>query len=130
MLYAISGNAGWIVKPLMQDSTGWEMADFIVGRRENGAWKIFKNRRDGKFLEFLSVDAMNKYIQGYYDFSSTGVDVANIAFERLDNTNRGMFRVMVSRLIKEKNKSLIYKNDLDDWWCEREVDHDIIGGNS
>lgn len=106
--YAISGNAGWKVKPLSEDCTGWEMADFVFVNRDGG-YVLVKNRKDGTELEFLTPIVLLNYIQSYYDFSCYGVDVRNIVFHNLDMTNRGKFKLQIDVLRSKSNSNVKYK---------------------
>lgn len=107
--YAISGNAGWKVKPRYVDCTGWEMADFVFYHGENGEYILVKNRKDSDNLEFLTPFSLLTYIQSYYDFSCEGVDVHTIVFHNLDMTNRGQFKLQIDVLRSKSNRNVKYK---------------------
>ena len=85
-LYAVSGNAGWFVKPLNQDHIGWIDADFIFAVAENGTVKMAKNRKSGEDVEFLNVEAVINYMQEYYNFSSSGVELHKLYFVNISDS--------------------------------------------
>ena len=107
-LYAVSGNAGWKVKPIHLDQSGWVWADFIFGFRSNGVAVLLKNRCSGKILDFVSVTSMLNYIQNFYNYGCVGVDVHNMFFETLkcDRIDR---HGVVSKYRNQMNSNIVYK---------------------
>lgn len=113
-LYAVSGNAGWKVKPLYEDQPGWEMADFVFGFRDNGVAVLVKNRRSGNILDFIAVSSLMNYMQNYYDANSEGVDIHNMAFEKLRWFTRSEQRQLIRTLIDNNNRNVKHKEILTD----------------
>lgn len=104
-LFALSGNAGWITASLNEDHMGWLPADFVFKIHDNGTVTFCKNRTSGETITLLSTKAAIKYMQNYYDFCCTGVDVSSVEFHSVSSNNRKM---LLNQLRQNKNKTVTY----------------------
>lgn len=116
-LYAISGNAGYTVKPFADDNCGWAEADFIISVNPNGTVYMAKNRRSGHLTDFLTINTALNYMQEYYDFSSEGVDVSNIAFFDLGFGNYNIRKHKIHQHRIHMNRNIKY-NDISSYMDE------------